>query len=74
MAAGAVSSDRDPRHDTRWNWLLLGLCTIGLGTVAASARSAIALYGAHAHERDIDPDETRGLVDLCAAAATVSAA
>jgi len=26
MAAGAVSSVRDPQHEVRWKWLLLGLC------------------------------------------------
>ena len=37
-------------------------------------RSAFAIYGAHVDGRDIDPDETRGLMDLCAAAAAIRAA
>jgi hypothetical protein len=45
-----------------------------LAVPIGSARSAFALYGAHADGRDIDPDETRGLFDLCAAAAAIRAA
>jgi len=45
-----------------------------LAVPIGSARSAFALYGAHADGRDIDPDETHGLFDLCAAAAAIRAA
>ncbi|MGA8535694.1 MAG: hypothetical protein WB615_16415 [Candidatus Tumulicola sp.] len=45
-----------------------------LAVPIGSARSAFALFGAHADGRDIDPDETRGLADLCLAAAAMRAA
>jgi hypothetical protein len=45
-----------------------------LAVPLGSKRSAFAVYGAHADGRDIDPDETRGLMALCSAAAAIRAA
>lgn len=45
-----------------------------LAVPLGSNRSAVAVYGAHADGRDIDPDETRGLMSLCSAAAAIRAA
>ena len=45
-----------------------------LAVPVGSNGSIFAVYGSHADGRDIDPDETRGLMDLCAAAAAMRAA
>lgn len=45
-----------------------------LAVPLGSSRSAFALYSAHTDGRDIDPDEMRGLTDLCTAAAAMRSA
>lgn len=45
MAAGAVSSARDPRHDVRWRWLLLALCALGAVLIIADVADWVGVGG-----------------------------
>lgn len=72
-SAGGTVSLADPgariKPGDRIEW-----ANVPLAILFGSARSAFALYRAHADGRNIDRDETRGLIDRAAAAAAVRAA
>jgi hypothetical protein len=46
MAAGAVSSARDPQHNVRWKWLLLALCALTALWILVFAIDNIGFRGA----------------------------
>lgn len=45
MAAGAVSSARDPQHDTRWKWLLLATWSLAAIWLLTQAGDFLGLAG-----------------------------